>query len=205
MASWHYAFLFPRAGGALEPEGVIDALAKFGFEFDGFIRVAVEIDEHGHLEHGDEMPLDGSVRERLKSLFIRGEQFQVECRNEELFISCSFATRYSNPYVMLGWSIRLFSQLSEPRRNQYWNLFRECAKRCKSTHVIIVDDPPDYFEDRFLEIEGRRFLENELPSGNRYNIHAVWTDCNLCDTVPEGVNDASRREIPGGFIEHSVS
>jgi len=205
MASWHYAFLFPGTNYDLDPAGAIDVLADFGLEFDESIRPAIEIDEFGHLEHGDELQLDGSILNGLKQRLTKHEQFMVECRNDELFLSCSFATRYSNPYMILGWSKRLFRDLNESRQNEYWDMVGRCAKQCKAAHVVIVDDPPDFFEDRFLEIDGRRFLETEMPSGNKYDIHAIWTDLALCDQIPEGIDESSRHEIPSGFIECSVS
>lgn len=204
MASWHYAFLFSSPNAELEPAGAIRALANFGLEFDEFVRPAIEIDELGHLEHGEESRLNGSIPAALEKRLSEQEQFMVECRNNELLFSCSFATRYSNPYIMLGWSKRLFRDLNESRQREYWDMLRKCAKGCKAAHVIIVDDPPDFFEDRFLEIDGQRFLENEMPSGNKYDIHAVWTDLELCDKVPEGIDESSRREIPDGFLEYSV-
>lgn len=204
MASWHYAFLFPPASSRLNPAAAVDVLSDFGLEFDTSFRAAVEIDELGHLEHGEETPLGKSTVVNLKQRLCDDEQLIIECRNAELFFSCSFATQYSNPYVMLGWSKRLFQQLSLSRQKDYWDMLRQCAKQCRAAYVVIVDDPPDFFEDRFLEIDGQRFLENRLPSGNKYDIHAIWTDIELCGKVPEGVDESSRREIPDGFAEYSV-
>lgn len=204
MASWHYAFLFPSANSRLSPAGTVDVLSDFGLEFDESVRLAVEIDELGHLEHGEETPLGELVLANLKQRLCEDEQFMIECRNNELFFSCSFATQYSNPYVMLGWSKRLFHELSLSRQKEYWDMLRQCAKQCRAAYVVIVDDPPDFFEDRFLEIDGQRFLENQMPSGNEYDIRAVWTDGELCDKVPEGIDESSGREIPDGFLEYSV-
>ena len=84
-------------------------------------------------------------------------------------------------------------------------MLRQCAKQSRAAHIVIVDDPPDFFEDRFLEIDGKRFLENQMPSGNKYDIHAIWTNIELCDEIPEGVDELSRRVMPDGFVEYLVA
>jgi hypothetical protein len=203
MASWHYAFLFPGANSRLNPAGAVDVLSDFGLEFDESARAGIEIDEQGHLEYGEETPLGNSELEELKQRLSADEPLMIECRNSELFFSCSFATRYANPYVMLGWSKRLFRELRQTRQEEYWKMLRQCAKRCHAAHVLIVDDPPDFFEDRFLEIDGQRFLESQMQSGKQYDIHAIWTNVELCDKVPEGVDESSRRVIPDGFVEYT--
>lgn len=205
MASWHYAFLFPSANGGLNPSAAVDVLSDFGLEFDKSARAAVEIDELGHLEYGEETPLGPTTMSELKRRLTDQEQLMIECRNSELFFSCSFATRYANPYMMFGWSKRLFRELPQSRQDEYWKMLRQCAKQGRAAHIVIVDDPPDFFEDRFLEINGQRFLENQTPSGNKYDIHAIWTNVELCDKTPEGVDESSRRVMPDGFVEYTVA
>jgi hypothetical protein len=205
MASWHYAFLFPSANGGLNPSAAVDVLSDFGLEFDKSARAAVEIDELGHLEYGEETPLGPTAMSELKRRLTDQEQLMIECRNSELFFSCSFATRYANPYMMFGWSKRLFRELPQSRQDEYWEMLRQCAKQGRAAHIVIVDDPPDFFEDRFLEIDGQRFLENQMPSGNKYDIHRIWTNVELCDKTPEGVDESSRRVMPDGFVEYTVA
>ncbi len=205
MASWHYAFLFPSADGGLNSAATVDVLSDFGFEFDKSARGAVEIDELGHLEYGEETPLGPIAMFELKRRLTDQEQLMIECRNSELFFSCSFATRYVNPYMMFGWSKRLFRELPRSRQDEYWEMLRQCAKQGRAAYIVIVDDPPDFFEDRFLEIDGQRFLENQMPSGNKYDIHAIWMNIELSDRIPEGVDVSSRRVMPNGFVEYSVA
>ena len=102
MASWYYAFLFPSSGKTLNPETGIDVFSENGLKFDGAIRSAVVIDEAGHLEYDEETQLKDNIEWELHGLLSESEQFQIECRNQELFFSCCFATRYSNPHIMLG-------------------------------------------------------------------------------------------------------
>ncbi|MBE7461973.1 MAG: hypothetical protein HS116_00650 [Planctomycetes bacterium] len=181
MASWHYAFFFPGPRLALKPAGAVSVLADFGLEFDDLIRPANPIDELGHLEHGEEVRVAQPIKADLIKRLSKHEQFLVECRNSELFFVCGFATGYSNPYMEFGWSKRLFHELNESRKRKYWNMIKKCASYCNAAHVIVVDDPPDYFEDRFPEIGGRRILESEMPNGNKCNISVVWTDMELSE------------------------
>jgi hypothetical protein len=204
MATWHYSFFFPGTNQNLDATGSVDVLACFGLKFDNTVRLAVEIDEFGHLEHGEEEQLVGEVRAALKKRLSERQQFLIECRNDELVFSCSYATRYANPYIMLGWSKGMFRNLSESRQSEYWEMLVRCAKQCSAAYVIIVDDPPDFFEDRFLEIDGQRFLENEMPSGKKYDIRAIWIDFELCERVPLGIDASSRRELPFGFFRYSA-
>ncbi len=204
MASWDYAFLFPSSGQRLDPASAIGVFSEYDLEFDQTIRPLVAIDEDGHHEGGEEIELTGSILDELRKRLFKGEQFQTECRNTELFFTCIFDTGYSNPHVVLAWSRRLLRGLGELSQQAYWKMLRDFAKRCKATYVIIVNDPPDFFEDRFLEIDGQRFLEKVMPSGNEYDIHSVWIDANSSDRLPEGIDEALRSAVGDGFLEYSV-
>jgi len=204
MASWDYAFLFPGPGQRLDPANAINVFAENGLEFDSAIHPAVVIDEAGHLEYGDETELRGNVNDELRERLAEGEQFLIECRNEDLFFACCFATRYSNPYVEVAWSRRLFRGLEEQKQRAYRKMLKDFAKQCSATYVIIVNDPPDFFEDRFVEIDGQRFLEKVMPSGKKYDILALWVDEESSEEVPEGVTEASRCAASNGYVEYSV-
>lgn len=179
MASWHYAFLFPDSQQSLAPAGAVRIFSEFGCEFDQTIRPAVVIDDDGHLEIGDEAALTREPVTDLLNLLSKDEQFTVECRNQDLFFSLSFATRYSNPYILIAWSRKIFQRLERTSRHNYWQLLRKIANACNAKYVVIVDDPPDFFEDKFLEIDGRRVLDSRTSSGKRYDIRAVWASVAL--------------------------
>lgn len=200
MASWQYAFLFPGTESSLDPRGAIDVLATFGLEFDHFVHPAFRIDDVGHLEFGEKSHLVGPTLKAIKQRLVHHEQFLVECRNDELFLSCSFATQYSNPFIMLSWSNRLFRRISEARQSQYWDMLGRCANHCRAAYVLFINDPADFFEDKFVEIDGRRFLDRETRFGMN-DVLAIWVDRTLCDKLPEGIDLSTGVELPNGFSQ----
>lgn len=197
MASWHYAFFFPGTGKTLEPASGIEVFERSGLEIDTAIRPAVEIDDEGHLEYGDQVKV-GSVSE-IRTRLRDAEQLAFECRNHELLFSCNFATEYSNPYVMIGWSRRLFISLPSNKQESYWHMLRQFAQQINATHAIVVTDPPDYFEDRFLEIDGQRCLDRFMPSGREYEISSVWRSVESSEAVPEGLEGFDMQVERDGF------
>lgn len=205
MASWHYAFLFPDSQQRLAPAGAVQVFSEFGCEFDHAIRPAIVIDDDGHLENGDETALDQEPAADLRNRLNKNEQFTVECRNRDLFFSLSFATRYSNPYILIAWSRKIFERLERTSRDDYWQLLRNVANTCNAKYVVIVDDPPDFFEDKFIEIDGRRMLDPLASSGKPYDIRGVWASVDLEEQPPEGVQALESTDLGDGFIEYPVN
>ena len=204
MTSWQYAYFFPGSTGVLSPSNALNVFAEFGLEFDSTIWELASIDEAGHLEANRQIRLEGPPLKELQTRLSRGEQFQVECRNRDILFTCSFDICYSNPHIVIGWSKRLFDALDVSRRWAYWRMLRKFAKLCAAKYVIIVDDPPDFFEDHFLEIDGRRILDNMTTRGNPYDIRAVWVDTESTDMLPEGICEGSGSRVVDGFREFTV-
>lgn len=203
MSSWHYAFLFPGSDQELAPANAIHAFVDDGLEFEKRIRLAVIIDEVGHLDYGQKVELGEDNIHEIQRRLSEGDQFLIECRNRELFFSCVFATHYANPFIAFGWSSRLFVDLSISRKEKYFKLLRRFAKLSNAGYVLLVNDPPDFFEDRFIDIDGQRYLEVETPSGNRYDIYCLWVDEKMT-RIPEGVNEILFRRVVDGFLEYSM-
>lgn len=199
MGSWHYAFFFPGCDRKLTPEGAVEVFANFGLEFDAAVLKAQVVDVEGHLEFGDESKLANPFLDDLTRRLEEGEQLLVECRNTDLFISCCFATRYANPFLMFGWSRRLFASLDEAVQGHYWRVLRKAAHQCNAAYVIVVDDPPDYFEDRFVHVDGVWVLETVMPSGRPYEIRAVWESRSLGASEIEGISAESATNLGDGY------
>jgi hypothetical protein len=205
MSSWQYAFMFPESGKSLRVAEVIRVFSESGFEFDRAIYPAFAIDDDGHLEHGDAVQMTGKHVEKLEIRLRNNEQFLVECRNQDLFFAISFAGKYqTNPHMMIGWSRTIFGALGKDSQEKYLQLIRNVANACNATNIIVVNDPPDYFEDRFLAINGRRFLDRQMPSGNKYDIQAVWISIRSSDKRPEGVKEKPISNVGEGFQEYTI-
>jgi hypothetical protein len=205
MASWRYAFMFAGSTARLLPQHGIDVLREYDFEIDEVLRHASIIDDEGHIEYTGEHSMRGSNREEeLKTRLGSGEQFQSEFRNRALFFSLSIATGYPNPYVMIGWSNRLFANSAEDYQRRFVQMLRRFARLINADYVVIVDDPPDYFEDKFIEIDGRRFLDNMTTGGKPYEVRGVWIANTRDDKIPDGVSASSGRNIGDGFTCYQV-
>lgn len=205
MSSWQYVFMFPDHGDSLQVEKVVRIFADSGFNFDSYIYPAHVVDEAGHLEHIDAINIPFPPIDEIEKLLRHNEQFLVECRNQELFLSISFAEKYyTNPHVMIGWPRTIFSALAKDSQEKYLRLIRNVANACGAFYIIIVNDPPDYFEDRFLEIDGQRFLDEYLPSGNKYDIQNVWINSASSNTQLGGVEISGCVDVGEGFQQHSI-
>ncbi|KYF65238.1 hypothetical protein BE11_24805 [Sorangium cellulosum] len=196
--------MFPGHGEHLLPAAAIDALAQSGLVFDPWMYPAIVVDEAGHLEHGDKVELAGPPAEELEERAVRGEQFLAECRDRALAFTLLLHAKYTNPYMALGWSRRLFRNLSHDEQERYWKLIRVVAQRSNAAYIIVVNDPPDYFEDRFLEVDDRRWLDKQLPSGATYDFRAIWISTRAASALPEGVSSLPGNDVGEGFREYSV-
>jgi len=199
MGSWRYAYFFNDAEQALEPAGILKTFEDAGFSFGEKLLSARVVDKEGHVEFtGEQKPFPAASFDASNQLG-EGAQFQVECFNEDLFFALCFTTKYVNPFIVIGWSNRLFHRIAADRQAGYMRMLRQAALACNAAYVILVDDPPDYFEDRFLDIDGKRFLDPLMPSGERYEIREVWARENLKHLPPEGVSGPGTA-IGQGFV-----
>ena len=204
MASWKYVYFFPSADRHLQPAKALDRLSCRGLEFDETLRMAKVIDDAGHLEHVDEEfglrhPVIKDLQERLG----QGQQFLVECRNNEISIACCFATRSFNPHFFLGWSRSLFTRLDDSIQHEYWEMIRDFAKASSAAYVVLVDDAGE-FEDRFIDIDGRRVLDATVAHKYGHGIQSVWVDTSRQAELPEGIHRKPIGDIGDGFEEYSV-
>lgn len=206
MASWHYAFLFPGAGDKLSPAAAIDALATRGLRFADMIRLCVPIDQEGHLlDVGDEVPLREPFCDDVKLRLVNQQAFSVQLRNSELIISCFFAINSSNPHVFFGWPRRIFDELDSNSQNQYWSMIRSFAALSKAWYVVLVDDAPDDFEDRFIEIDGIRYLDTSVLHSYGHGIQEVWVNEVWGASLPEGACLTGRYSVGDGFYSYNVA
>ncbi len=203
MSSWHYSYLFPETAKQLSPERAIQVLQQQGLVFDNEI-IPLSIHDDGHVdESGLPMKIDKSVKQNLIQRLTLCEQLQVICRNKELYFSCSFCTQVNNPYICFCWSKKLFSYFDAKKRDEYLKMIRKAAKVTCACYIIFVVDPPDYFEDRFLDIDGIRYIDIFKPDGTTYEIEQIWVDNDV--KLPFGVELNSLGPIGDGFFAYSIA
>jgi hypothetical protein len=205
MASWQYKFMFPLPSLPLKPAEAIHILCRRGLRFDDTVRLAVKTDEEGHfVDAGEESRLQQPILEDLRRRLENGEQFSVTCRNSEIANSVFFATQSANPHISIAWSRNFFSNLESAAQSEYLTMVRDFAKASRAAYVVLVDDAPDQFEDRFLEIAGVRHLDVEVPHQYGHGIRSIWVDESAGAVIPDGVALVKGKEIGEGFVEYLV-
>lgn len=204
MGSMYYAYMFPSAGQQLCPANLIRILADQGFAFDSSAYVGAAVDAIGHIAFGDEVKLGDRPDDELASRIIKGEQCQVQCSDADLFLIVSFVQQSWNPHLVIGWPRRLFSALPQERQQAHWRLLRGVAAASKASFLIVVIDPPGYFEDRFIELDGRRILDRERADGLEVEIQEIWIRADVVDAIPEGVHGPPKGDIEEGFQEYPL-
>jgi hypothetical protein len=206
MASWQYAFLFPASGRELQPAEGLGRITRLGFTFDETARLCEQIDAEGHLlDVGEEMHLEAPIEADLSRLLLSGTPLSAQARNDQLALSCQFFTPGRNPHICLGWSARLFADLGDDNATSFWAGLCAFAHDCAAGCVIVIEDAPDFFEDRFIEIEGIRFLEMEVEHTYGLGVREVWINLSLVSAPPEGPKYTSSFDLCEGFRAYLVA
>ncbi|WP_157605042.1 hypothetical protein [Schlesneria paludicola] len=206
MSSWQYAFLFPQLPSQLRPANAVKRLTEFGADFDGSIRMCVPVDDQGHvLDVGDEIALrEPFERDLIRHLEI-GKSFSIQLRHPDLVISAEFLLDAPNPHISLGWSRRLFKESPLMIQRDFWRVLRSFAKDCNAGYVVIVDDAPDHFEDRFIDIDGKRMFDLRLNHRYELGLREVWLQSSVTSTLPEGATYGDSEQLGDGFERYFVT
>lgn len=206
MSSWQYAFLFPNSRCKLRPGNAFHQLADLGLEFDDKIRLCVSIDDEGHLlDVGEEIELARPGQIGLIRYLEQGASFSIQARNANIVLSCQLLAGSKNPHLSLGWSRRLFETLPAQSKDAFWTGIRAFARDCDAAYVLIVDDAPDFFEDRFPEIDGKRVLDLKVDHRYGSGLRQVWLKTSVIHTPPGGARYEKSEDIGDGFTVHYVS
>ena len=206
MSSWQYAFLFPQLPHQLRPANAVKHLTEFGAEFDGSIRMCVLVDDEGHvLDVGEEIALREPFEQDLIRHLEIGKSFSIQLRSADLVISVEFLLDSRNPHISLGWSRRLIEQSPPTIQRDFWKGLRSFAKECNAGYVVIVDDAPDHFEDRFIDIDGKRRFDLRVNHHYGLGLREVWLQSCVRSTLPEGVTYGDSEQFGEGFDRHFVT
>jgi hypothetical protein len=120
-------------------------------------------------------------------------------------VSVEFLLGAPNPHVSLGWSRRRNGELPPLIQGGGWKAIRSFAKDCNAGYVVIVDDAPDHFEDRFIDIGGRRVFDTHVNHRYGLGIREVWVRSPVTSPLPEGVIYGDSEQLEEGFERHFVT
>ena len=206
MSSWRYAFLFPHFPGRLCPAKAVTHLTEFGAEFDGSIRKCVAIDDEGHLlDVGESVALGEPIVRDLIGRLENGTSFSIQLRSVDFVVSVEFLLESPNPHISIGWPRKLLDE-SPPRvQSDFWRSIRAFAKDSQAGYVVIVDDASDHFEDRFVDVGGKRILDLHVNHCYGLGIREIWLQSSITSTLPEGVTYGDSEQIGDGFERHLVA
>ena len=204
MSSWQYAFLFPKFPNQLRPANAARHLTAFA-EFDGSLRMCVPVDDEGHLlDVGEEIALGEPFELELIRYLEAGKSFSTQLRRTDIVLSVEFLLESPNPHMSIGWSHRLFDELPAPVQNNLWSAIRSFAKDCNAGYVVIVDDAPDHFEDRFLDIDGKRIFDLHVDHRYGLGVREIWLQTCIMSILPEGATYGESEQIGEGFERHFI-
>lgn len=204
MSLQNYALLFPGKGIALDSFEAMKVLASNGFELISDSYFVPRTLDDGSWLYGDQVKFKENSMEDLITLLKDNIQLSVTVSNEELTFTCVSQSRYHNPFLLLGWSKKIFDRLSLPRQHHYKKMIREYSKKAKAAYVFITGDGIDELEDKFLEIDGQRILENKNSNGNHFPIRSLWIDIDITSTIPLGAKFVNRGYLDHNFKEYAI-
>lgn len=205
MSSWEYVFLFPQLPNQLRPAKAVPRLAEFGAEFDGSIRMCIPIDDKGHLlDVGNKIDLNIPFDKDIVRFLEDGKSFSVQLRSEYQFFSVGFIMETQNPHISIGWPSRLFEEAPTTAKTEFWNAIRLFAKDCGADYVLIIDDAPDQFEDRFVDINGKRIIDLQVNHRFGLALKEIWLQSKGFSTLPEGALYGEPEYIGDGFNRYIV-
>jgi len=172
-----YAYVFlstpaEKAGSAVR------IFASGGFAL-GSAASEVRVDDEGHCEASDwKHVLEPSDWTRLAQLLDQDVDLQLELRDEVFFFALMFARHARTPHVLLGWSDKLFDEMIPTRRARFLQLLEEFAESLSGI-VILVREPPGYFED-YVEVgQDSALVEAVDTLGRPIDVWQIWTDRHL--------------------------
>lgn len=178
MPSLDAAVFFPGHREILTPALAVDELMCRGLKLGPKIRLMERVDPEGHLlDTGSEVVLTAPLWDDLKGRLLAQESFSAVIGNSEMTFDCFFAPISFNPHIDINWPRRWFNELPMEAAKAYYSMLGRFARRCGAAYAVFVSDPTD-FEDRFLEIDGRRVLDTSVTpysiAGISYTVDRVY-------------------------------
>jgi hypothetical protein len=176
-----------------------------GAEVDGVIRSCIDIDGQGHLlDVGEEIALHRPYDHDLYRRLDRGDSFSIAIRSPDLSISVEFRLETPNPHVSFGWSVGLYEAASQKAKECLWEGLLGFAFDSDAAYVILVEDAPVHFEDRFVDIDGRRCVDLAGADREGFSLREVWVRSNRNTELPAGLSYGEAVDIGLHYIRHTV-
>jgi hypothetical protein len=173
-------YFFPKDGETLKADKTIDILKSSKIEFEpGYTLLEPSEDANNHLvdESGKIYKAEGvSVIEGFRNLLQRNNDIEIISD----IMSIRYAVNDPNPNISIGWSRKWFHFLDEQTKRIYLETILEFANVSGASYVLFLEDLfdkyDDRFEDRFISINGGRFLDDspKRQSGWDFMIDEIW-------------------------------
>ena len=96
----------------------------------------------------------------------------------------------------------MFESLDLAIQASYREQFLTFARRANAAFVLLVSEGVDWFEDHFLDIDGKRVLHQHMSNGEPIEVDAVWIDAARALEIPVGVVAEPLGELCG-FRRHN--
>lgn len=206
MSSWSYVFLFPQSQSSLVPGLAVNCFTRGGFDLDDTIRLALPVDAEGHLlDVGSEVRLEKPFNDSVARHLDAAQSFSLQARNRDIALSVQLFLKCPNPHISVGWSRNLFDRMGVQSRAHLWATLRVFAKECQAAYVLVVDDAPDHFEDRFVENDGERVLDLTTTHPYGHRVREIWIRPSTSARLPLGVPYGQSADIGDGYIRYEIA
>ena len=162
---------------------------------------ALKVNEEGHCERGRRINL--SYPREVKDWLEQGRGLWIVLADKHIFGSCQLATPAANPHISLGCSSKRFVSLTTKQREEYCRALHRGCKDAHGAYAVFQVEVPDYFEDRFVFVDGVPYIDQLLPSGRVQPIDKVWVDLDRGGVLIRGVDFYEPgTPIGGGFVQY---
>lgn len=160
--------MFQPLDALVHRDRLLNEFESAGLTFDGCAFAPEIVDEIGHVEFIHELRSVKSFSE-IKARLAGNEQLQIEVRDSRIFLVVSFA----HAYTKVSFSRSLFDSQPSSVRRDYWYAILRGARLMGVQSIVVVDDPPGYFEDFVLVMDDQMHIESS-EIADQLELDSVW-------------------------------
>ncbi len=217
MASYCYFLMFPGPHEKLVPEEVLQAMEEAGYSCSSTISLAVPIEEEGHIFWSEKMRSLPEPRfKEAARLLQQGEQIYLDFLSFHTPLTGCFMTQIWNPYIEFHLRVRGLREFSREECNAFFTMMLIIAERARAAYVLFMGEPTDDFEDHFIEIDGKRYIDKVYIRTKRptsaadffwdgYLVRHIYVNRELRGDLPEGLPQVEEEiEVGEGWVEYVI-